>query len=399
MKPRVLVITQFLPPETGAAANRIGAMLEAFAAHFALEVVALQPSYPNPELFTAQQARDWDARQPYPIRRLFSFKPHDKSLLRRAWREIGMSIRLVWAARAGEFDAVFVSTPSMFLAPLAYVFAKLKRAKFIWDVRDLTWRYAKESISNSSTSMHVLNMLEQIMLRVMRRADVVIGATEGLSDVITEQGVSPKRLLTASNGVSRRFLGLFPDVPPVTKSRPRVSYVGLMGHNHGIGILLEVARLLPGVDFHFVGDGPKRADLERTSSEWKLSNVVFHGYVTDQVRLVTHYLESDVLVNHTKDTPTLNRIVNPAKAFEYFASRRPVVYAGLGYAADFIEREGLGEVVPPSDPVALANAISTVLANPTRARERALHARNVVETRFCREDQMQALAIQLETRV
>jgi colanic acid biosynthesis glycosyl transferase WcaI len=399
MKPRILIITQFLPPETCAAANRVGAMLEALSVHFALEVIALQPSYPDPNLFTTQQAQEWDARQSYPVRRLFSFKPHDTSLFRRAWREIGMSLQLIWAARDAKVNAVFVSTPSMFLAPLAYALAKFKRAKFIWDVRDLTWRYAKESVSNNPTNLRLLDMLETAMLWVMRRADVVIGATEGLSAVITEQGVAPTRLLTASNGVSRRFLDLFPDVIPPAKPRSRVSYVGLMGHNHGIGILLEVARLLPEVEVHLIGDGPQRAELEREASESKLSNVVFHGYITDQVRLVEHYLESDVLVNHTKDTPTLNRIVNPAKAFEYFASRRPVVYAGTGYAAEFIQRESLGEVVPPNNPKALAEAILGVLANPTRASERALRAREMVENRFCREQQMQDFAVELGTRI
>jgi colanic acid biosynthesis glycosyl transferase WcaI len=376
----------------------MGAMLEALSNAFILEVIALHPSYPTPELFTARQARDWDDKQPYPIRRLFAFKPHDTSLLRRAWREIVMSWRLIWAARASTPDAILVSTPSMFLAPLAYAFAKLKRAKFIWDVRDLTWRYAKESVSSSPLNLKLLNVLEVLMTWVMRRADVVISATEGLSDVITEQGVLTTHVVTAANGVSRRFLDLFPDTPPTFKARPRVSYVGLMGHNHGIGVLLEVAGLLPEVDFHLIGDGPQRADLERTVSEICLTNVYFHGYITDQRLLVKHYLESDVLVNHTKDTPTLNRIINPAKAFEYFASRRPVVYAGSGYAAAFIERENLGEVVPPNNPSAFARAIRDTLANPTRARERALRARALVETHFCRETQMSDLALELEAR-
>ncbi len=399
MKRRVLVITQFLPPETCAAANRMGAMLEALSATFTLEVIALEPSYPDPGLFTAQQAQDWDNAQPYPVLRLFAFKPHDSSLLRRAWREIVMAWRLVWVARASTADALLVSTPSMFLAPLVYLLAKLKRTKFIWDVRDLTWRYAKESVSSSVLNLRLLDALEAVMLWVMRRADVVIGATEGLSSVIAEQGVLPERLVTASNGVSQRFLDLFPDSAPPTKARPRVGYVGLMGHNHGIGILLEVARLMPEVDFHLIGDGPERARLEQRAAEQQLVNVVFHGYIADQQKLVGHYLESNVLVNHTKDTPTLNRIINPAKAFEYFASRRPVVYAGRGLAAEFIQREDLAEVVTPNDPEAFAIAIRAVLNDPNQAQDRVVRARALVETRFCREQQMRVLTQQLEARL
>jgi glycosyltransferase involved in cell wall biosynthesis len=397
MKPRLLVITQFLPPETCAAANRISAMLEALTPHFELEVIALQPSYPDPDLFTAQQARDWDSGQVYVIGRLFSFKPHDTSLFRRAWREIGMSWRLTWAAQDAAVDAVLISTPSMFLAPFAYILTKLKRAKLIWDVRDLTWRYAKESVANSAFKLRLLDVFEAVMLWIMRRTDLVISATEGLSDVIVEQGIPRERICTVANGVSKHFLDRFPNQLPTLKERPRISYVGLMGYNHGIDVLLKAARLLPELDVHFVGDGPQRMELEQMARQWNLDNVTFHGYVTDQEQLVKHYLESDVLVNHTKDTPTLNRIINPAKAFEYFASRRPIVYAGRGYAADFIKQHDLGEVVPPNDAAALARGIQATLHDPISARNRALRARQLVETQFCREEQMKALAIHLQT--
>lgn len=51
----MLVVTQFLPTEICAAANRMGAMLESLSAVFALEVIGLQPIYPTPKLSTARQ--------------------------------------------------------------------------------------------------------------------------------------------------------------------------------------------------------------------------------------------------------------------------------------------------------------------------------------------------------
>jgi glycosyltransferase involved in cell wall biosynthesis len=237
------------------------------------------------------------------------------------------------------------------------------------------------------------------MLAVLRRADLVIAATPGLAEVLLEQGVRPERMITIPNGVARALLERFGNgAAPARGARPRVTYVGLMGYNHGIGILLEVAKRLPEADVVLVGDGPERAEIEARLARAPVANLRFAAYVTDAGELARQYLASDVLVNHTKGTPILDRIVNPAKLFEYFASGRPVVYAGAGFAARFLAERDLAEVVPPDDPDALAAGIRRVLADPVRAGERARRARAMIEAEFTREVQMERLVGEIAAR-
>ncbi len=396
---RVLLVSQFFPPETSAGANRAGAMAKALSERFELRVATLQPGYPDPSYFAAFDPRVTDAARGFAVHRDLAFRPHEASLVRRALREIGMSLRLVNGVRGWRPDVVLVTTPSMFLGPLAWWWARRSSARLAWDVRDLTWAYARESVSAGGASRALLGLLERVMLWHLRRADLVIGATAGLSNVLRQQGVRDDRLMTLSNGVSREFLDAFTDATqrPVG-SRPRVSYIGLMGYNHGIGILLDVATLLPQADFVLVGDGPERPAIEARLASEGSANVRLLPYETDRDALARHYRESDVLVNHTKPTPTLNEIVYPAKTFEYFASRRPVVYAGVGFAADLLRERDVAMVVPPGDPEALARGIEQVLAAPDAAHERATRARTFVEQEHCREVQLMAFVQELERR-
>jgi len=395
----IVMISQLFPPETAAGANRVAAFASALHERFGLRVVTLEPGYPDPKLYPRTAWRESDRARGIPIKRIPAFRPHDPSLMRRALREIVMSLSLVWAARGGVPDVILVSTPSMFLAPAGWLSARLSGARFVWDVRDLTWRYAKECVATGGGQHRLLDWLETLMLWLLRRTDLVIAATAGLGQVLLEQGVPAAKMITVSNGVSKSFLDVFSSAASTGRSaRPRVTYVGLMGYNHGIGILLDVARLLPGVDVYLVGDGPERPAIEDRLRDGKLANVVLCGYVTDPAELAGYYLSSDVLVNHTKDTPILNQIVYPAKIFEYFATRRPVVYAGAGFAANLLRERDLALVVPPNDPVALARGIEEVLGDPHRASERSERARRSVETEFCREVQLRTLSDELERR-
>jgi glycosyltransferase involved in cell wall biosynthesis len=314
-------------------------------------------------------------------------------------REIAMSVGLVAGAGGPKPDLVLVSTPSMFLGPVAYWTARLRGARFAWDVRDLTWVYARESTSRGGPARALLGLLGGIMRWHLRRADLVIGATEGLSRVLARDGVAAARLVTLPNGVTREMLASFPEEPARTSApRPRVTYVGLMGYNHGLDVLLDAAAKLPRADFVLVGDGPERASLAARLANGGPRNVRLEPYATDRSTLTRHYRESDVLVSHTRSTPTLDEIVYPAKTFEYFATRRPVVHAGRGWAAELLRERDLAMVVPPGDPAALAAGIEQVLAAPDVARARAARAREFVAQTHCREALLETFVRELAGR-
>lgn len=387
----VVLVTQFFPPETGAGARRAGALASALAARTRLAVRTLAPGYPDPALYEAGAAARSDAALAARVTRGPAFRPHERSFTRRAWLEIGMARALVRGVREAAPRVVVVSTPSMFLAPFAAWQARRCGARLVWDLRDLTWRYALESAQPSWPQRLVLHALEAVFVRLLRGADLVVAATPGIAAILAEQGVRADRIVTVTNGVTRAFLAAFGEAPRALPPRPRLTYVGLMGHNHDVRVLVDLARMLPEVDLHLVGDGPDRAAVEAHARANGVANVVFHGYVTGPEALAAHYRDSDVLVAHTRATPTLDRIVVPAKTFEYFATGRPVVYAGSGDTADRLRALDLARVVPPGDASALATAVRAALADPAGSAARAARARAWVAEHHVREARMDAL--------
>src|SRR3712207_3808504 len=109
MRKRILLLTQFFPPETGAGANRIGPMADVLSKYYEVLVVTLKPSYPSPHEYAGISLKSHDANYPYALKRAFSFYPHKGSFVLRSLREQLMALRLALRALPGSADIVVTS--------------------------------------------------------------------------------------------------------------------------------------------------------------------------------------------------------------------------------------------------------------------------------------------------
>ena len=397
MRKRLLLLTQFFPPETGAGANRIGPMAEVLSKHYEVSVVTLKPSYPSPQEYKGVSLESHDARYSYGVKRTFDFYPHKGGLLLRTLREQLMALRLALRALPESVDILVTSSPSMFLGPAGLAVARAKNAKFAWDVRDITWEYAKDVAGSSPTMIFAARMLERYILSALRRADLVIGASRGITTVLVEGGVDPDKAITVPNGISTDLLEAIMQgtAGKVENRRPVVAYAGLIGYNQDLGVLLEAARMVPDVDFVLAGDGPELSLLKKKAGELALDNVSFTGYL-NRDKLIDLYRRSDVLFAHVRSSPTIDATMIPIKLFEYMATGKPIIYAGRGAAAELLRQIGCAVTVPPGDPKVISTAISDLLRNPERMRILGLRGRSRVQTDFHREKLMEKLACALE---
>ncbi|ABG04884.1 glycosyl transferase, group 1 [Rubrobacter xylanophilus DSM 9941] len=400
MKGKVLIMSQFFPPETYAGANRLGPMAEMLAERFEVTVVTVRPSYPSPEDYAGLLLEEHDAALPCRVLRAPAFRPHRGGMVFRTLREQALAARLARRA-TGPADVVIASSPSMFLGPAGLAAARAKGAGFVWDVRDVTWGYARDIVGHASPVMAAASRaLEGCMRRVLRRADLVVGASEGITGMLVEAGADPGRAVTVPNGISS---GLLREIrravpgPPQAKARPLVAYAGLIGYNQHLGALVEAARALPGADFVVAGDGPELPLLRRRAESLGLANVSFPGYLRRE-EVLALYRRSDVLFAQARDAPAINAGMVPVKLFEYMAAGRPVVYAGRGLAVELLRRAGCAVTVPPEDPAALRGAIDGLLRSPGLGRELGRRGREFVCANCCRESLMEELSDALEER-
>ena len=399
MRKRLLLLAQSFPPETGAGANRIGPMADVMSKYFEVVVVALKPSYPSPRQYEGIALESHDAGFPYAIKRTFSFHPHRGSLILRTMREQMMAFRLALRALLEPVDLLITSSPSMFLGPVGLAVSRLRGAKFVWDVRDITWGYARDVTAASPVKAGAVRAIEEYMFFALRRTDLVVGASHGITRALVEGGVDSDRIITVPNGISTELLNdiVQSTAVRVEKRRPMVAYAGVIGYNQGLGVLLEVACMLPHVDFALAGDGPELSLLKKRAGELRLLNISFRGYLNRE-ELMRLYRESDILIAHARSTPTIDATMIPVKLFEYMATGRPIVYAGRGVAVDLLHQIGCALTVPPENPEAISSAISTLLRDPEQSHTLGSRGQSCVQSDFHRDKLLGELVSTLRER-
>jgi glycosyltransferase involved in cell wall biosynthesis len=160
-----------------------------------------------------------------------------------------------------------------------------------------------------------------------------------------------------------------------------VGVVARLDPEKGHPTLLEawpmVLRACPEAYLLIIGEGQRRADLERQVAELRIAHrVVFTGR-RDDIPAVTAALDVAVLPSY--------REAQGLSILEAMALRRPVVASNVGGIPEMIEDAVSGLLVPPRDPSALAEAIIRLLKDHSFADMLGRAGHDVVHDRFCVE--------------
>jgi lipopolysaccharide/colanic/teichoic acid biosynthesis glycosyltransferase/glycosyltransferase involved in cell wall biosynthesis len=367
---RVLFITQYYPPETGAAPAR--------ALHFAralkraghdVRVVTGLPNHPSgvvqPDYRDVRRAQE--TRDAIPIERVWLHATPRKTALTRLWNHLTFAWSALPAALAGPRpDVVLASTPPLFLGLTAWWVSRVRRAPLVLDCRD-DWPHAAIALGELRPGL-VTAVLAAIARFLQRAAARVIAVTPGMQREFTRRGIDTGRLELITNGADTDLF------TPGARGRPEggpftVLYAGTHGLVHGMEALIEAATLLRDRDdvrFLLVGDGVAKEALQRRVQEAGLTRVEFRPSLPPQ-ELVAAIRDADACVATTRDHPFTGETI-PVKLFDYLACGRPVIAAVSGDAAEVVSRSGGGVVTPPGDGRGLADAIVSLAGDPESRR-------------------------------
>ncbi|MEE8577415.1 MAG: glycosyltransferase family 4 protein [candidate division Zixibacteria bacterium] len=360
----VLILTQHFPPEKGAVRR-----LFEFARYFvqaghSVSVMTAIPNYPDgivPEKYRGKffdvekidgidVYRSWvlPASNRYPGRRMIGFL-------------IFLVTTLINSFRIHKkFDLVLASSPPVTTPLAGWILSRLKRAKFVLEIRDLQPE-SSEDFGNLNRSL-MTRLLKRFMHFLYGRADQIVAVTDGIADYLAECGFDRERIVTIKSGFSREFMtsssnGIRDKFD--LEGKFMVLYAGTLGWAHSLETVIESARQLtdqPDIVFVFVGDGEKRGALEGMVRDYGLKNVRFIG--SQPLDTIPYFLKaSDVLIESLKEVP-ITRGTFPAKLFEYMASGRPIVFGSReGEAVRELNRAGGALWFGPDDSARLSELI------------------------------------------
>lgn len=168
--------------------------------------------------------------------------------------------------------------------------------------------------------------------------------------------------------------------------RPLVVCVSRLVSRKGQDVLIRAMRAIgrraPGAALLIVGDGPDRARLERLAREHAPGDVVFAGQVSEQ-DLPRYYRAGDVFAMPCRTRWGGLEVEGWGNVFiEAAACARPVVVGDSGGARESLVDGATGVLVDGRDVGAVAEAVSGLLADPSRAQAMGRAGRRRVERSF-----------------
>lgn len=366
--PRVTIICNSFPPETGGAPGRIYRLAKLLQqGGYEVQVITAMPNYPLGAIFPAYRGKLVVNEEVEGIRvkRILVYPSNDKKLLPRALSMMSHVLSLWVLAFPGlllrRADLAIVSSPPLLAAHSGMLLARLTSKKVLLNVSDL-WPL-------SAVEMGALNkgwryrLLLQIEKSMYRLADGFMGQSKEILQHIRQLSKKKKPEWLYRNLQE----GLNNTAAPATaaaNTEKKIIYAGLLGHAQGV---LDICRALDfaacGVRLFIYGNGPERKALEMLATRHPEKGIVIcEPLPPAQLSPQLHQFDATLI-------PLKYAIAGavPSKLFLAIAHQLPVLFCAGGEGEELVQEHGLGWVSPPGDHAALLVNIRRMVAQDEAA--------------------------------
>jgi glycosyltransferase involved in cell wall biosynthesis len=365
---RILVVSQYFPPEAGATQNRLQSFVDGLVARgHEVTVVCEQPNHPAGVFHPGFGHRPviTERADGLTVRRLWVAASRRKTRPRRLafYGSFALGAAAVLLAER-RHDVVFATSPPLPGALAAALAARARRTPFVLDVRDI-WPAAAQALGELS-SRRLVSVLERAERYLYRTSARVTATTRPFCRHIDRIAGRPVAV-HLPNG-ARDDLFELPLRPRPDNGTFVVGYAGNLGLAQGLQIVFDAADRLRREDVRFliVGDGPLAGDFQARRDRRELDAIDLHGAVpASEVGEIL--LSCDALLVPLRRHALLADFI-PSKLYDAMAVGRPVILAATGEAAAVVSEARCGVVVPPEDGDALASVVRRLARDRERAR-------------------------------
>ena len=323
------------------------------------------------------------------IWRCYSYPAWHRSFLHRMLSFFSFMISsLVSGVRVREIDLVWGTSPPIFQGFTAWVLARLKRARFLFEVRDL-WPFFAVAVGVLRQPL-LIRLSEWLERFLYHQADQVVVNSPGYMEHVRMRGAQAVDLIP--NGVDVSMFDPHADGQAFRRihhleGKFVVLYAGAHGLSNDLEVVLRAADRLSDhseVVFVFVGDGKEKQNLIARSESLALKNVLFLPPVAKS-RMPEVLAAADACIAILKPVEAY-KTTYPNKVFDYMAAGRAVVLAVDGVIREVVEDAEAGVFVPPGDVEALAAAIYRLIADPEGRKRMGMAGHAYVTQHFNRPE-------------
>jgi glycosyltransferase involved in cell wall biosynthesis len=390
---RILFLTDNFPPETNAPASRTYEHAKRWAtAGHEVTVLTGAPNFPSGKVHAGYTNAIWrrETMDGIEVVRVWTYIAANEGFLRRTLDYLSFMLSaIVASAFLARPDVIVATSPQFFTPCAAWVVSLLRARPFVFELRDL-WPDSIVAVGamRETAAIRLLRRLEYFLYR---RAARIVSVTQSFKQLLVANGIQAAKIAVVPNGVDLDFYQPGPRPEELAcrlgvQGRFVVAYVGTVGMAHGMGSLLDAARILrtdQGVAFVIVGTGAEHSMLEDQARREGLTNVVFVGAVS-KTEVREYWRLCDAAAVLLRDAPLFRHVI-PSKMFEAMGMEKPIILGVKGESEQILIESGAGVSVPPGDASSLAHAVVDLATDRDRCAALGRKGRRYASEKFNRE--------------
>lgn len=261
-------------------------------------------------------------------------------------------------------DVIIVPSPPLSIGVSAWIVARLRGARFIYNVQEI---YPDIAINlGALKNRRAIRALEALEKFVYDKAAVVTVIASRMRDRLMAKGVPPDKVRVIPNFVDLDRLAPVPRENAFARRLGlektfTVTYAGNMGPAQGLDIVVEAARLLADaggeIRFLLIGEGMLREQLASAAARLPVPTVTVMPYQPNSM-MPEIYGASDVSLVPQAAATGSDAI--PSKVYRIMASGRPLIAVTDAQSdlAALVREAHCGVVVEPGNPRQLADVVA-----------------------------------------
>lgn len=318
-----------------------------------------------------------------------------KSTIWRMINNLSFGITSIFTAlKTGKIDLVITTSPPPLVSIPGWIIAKIKKAKLVYDVRDIWPDVAIEM--GSFTEDSLFSKIFKVITRFMyKHSDWITTVSPGKVEKIKQhvQSVGGKKCNTdkvklVSNGFDESVEDSEIDKSLIEQyeldKKFTCVYIGNIGLAQGLSSLLDMAAQSKHKEVQFLlfGKGAEKELLEKQAKEMNLDNVHFCGILPhEKVYTLLSYAKLSFIP--LKNSNMKDSI--PTKVYEALGIGCPVLLVAEGDSCDIVEEAKMGRSVSPDHVDQLAIIFDHMVENYSEYSKNRIEAKKLIHEKYSRK--------------
>ncbi|GKZ04401.1 glycosyltransferase WbuB [Paraclostridium bifermentans] len=296
-----------------------------------------------------------------------------------------------------DIDVVFATSTPLTIGIPGYILSKVKKAKFIFEVRDV-WPDVPIELGFIKNKL-VIHLLKNFEKFIYKKADQIITLSPGMYDNLVKKGVDESKLSMITN-LSNIYL--YENIKNIESIKSEIGlnndkftciHPGAMGFVNGLDYVLDVAKETIKVDkdieFILIGEGKEKEHLIERKEKENLYNVKILDSLPKEkvVRLIK---SSDIGIMCVRDYKILED--NSAnKFFDFLAAGLPIMINYGGWQKKALESNECGYSCKYSNPIEMAKKILYLKQNREELSKMKINSTNLAKCEYSTDRCLQKL--------